>query len=584
MSYTKSSNTLFSWKAVFAVSVMIASSLSALLPPNRASAAEWGPAQMTADFAATSNYGINQSATQHPISGEMLMSFYDPDDSGLVIAVLKTDGTLGDTLFIPSSDLKPANEQSDISNSQFLLTPGPNGEWLLMWATYVPMNVYGLGVSVSSTGTITRDVAPTTIAVDTYNSLTVGLNWAMLSASYGANEGKYLVAYTYRESQSGAVRPQLHAKTMSRNAGDTGFDVTQPVRLKTSDFGFEDVSDRSWLSATDTDDGWLVSFGAGNSNSTVNALSTTVSLSNGNLVMGTPVKVSSATTGTTLHPSIVPTTQGILIVFRHDTGVNGSDRYQVRGRWVTGTNTSSPDIIFASYSDSISRVRGAFSGGSISLVWNIVHDYASGDERVVVQDVPLNGSADEPVQIMPGDLIQQRPDITWSSEVGRFLITWVQKSEAGKWSVWLQDYGSAAVPNVPDIPSTPGELPSAGGTSIVTPAPNASNTAKVLRGQLVIRGFASRSAKLTANFKASLREFIRQHPDATSFRCAGFTASDQVLQHHPRLSRARARAVCNFVAKLAPRASLSTLGKTPIGRLGSQNRKVILKAFSITDK
>jgi hypothetical protein len=407
---------------------------------------------------------------------------------------------------------------------------------MFTWATAGLGNVYSLGLKVDSNDVITRDTAALSI-----QDLP---DWVMVSAAYGVDEGHYLIAYAH--SRSGGVG----TAALVRNASDTGFEVV------------------------DTPGGWAVAFVV-EINQVMRTQWATATLLGGVITLGTHAEVSSTSRGQTLHPQVLFTPQGILIIFRYDSGTDGPARYEVRGRWVAGAKATSSDIVFASYANGISRVRATYTDSTVNLVWNIVHNYASGGERIVFLATPVEGSFGEPSLISSVDLIQQRPDISWSTSLNRFIITWIQKSTDAKWSAWVVAYASSLPPaQIPDDPAVE--------TPVLDEKPVVTST--VLSGTRTVRNLASRSATLSRSHKASIRAFVRAHPNATSFRCTGCTASQKILKYHPALARARAKAVCGYISKLVPRATTSRSGKTPIGRLGAKNRKVIIQAYTNTTR
>ena len=392
----------------------------------------------------------------------------------------------------------------------------------------------------------------------------------MLSASYGVAESRFLLTYTYLTAGVAG----LGVVSLDRNTANDQFEVEdREVWISPT------VSTRSWATAADTPDGWVIAFGTEASGVPIRALWSTVRLTGGSLSIEPPVEVSSTTSGQTLHPSAVSTPQGIFIAFRYDSRVNGVDRYQVRGRWVTGTNFSPNDVVLASYGDSISRVRVAYSGSSLGLVWNVAHDYQSGNERVVLITVPLAGSIDEPARVSPEEILQQRPAVIWSTTLNRFVIVWVQEEPDGEWAAWLSAYTAQSESVSPSATAAP--VPATSVEAVPT-APQVSPppTTRVHRGTYVVRGFENRSTKMSMEFKRSIRAIVREHPTAIAFECTGFTAGDQVRSYHPSLARARAKSVCDYITQITRGATTSISGRTSVGLLGAEHRKVTIRVFT----
>jgi LPXTG-motif cell wall-anchored protein len=396
-------------------------------------------------------YGIAPAVATHPISGETIVIKGDDLQRDLTLFTIDADGEPGEPVVLTRSFLTSLSVT--YFNSMFTVTPGPSGQWLLTYLAndFFTYELTALGFSVAD-GVITVDAAP--IIVDGAPDNTLA------STSYGASEGRYLIAYAKQVGTLGLA-------TLERNAADTGFDIASDTE---TDFGFVSpnrVSDRSLVGATDTADGWIVTFGTGSPVS--GAWWVTVSESGTTLTLGSPTTVSSSASGRPLHAQVISTDIGEIVIFRFDSGASGAvDRYQVRGRWITGAQSTADDIVFASYADPISRVRGSASGNTLALVWNANHNYADGPERAVLLTVPLTGDHAEPVMVATSESVQLRPDVTWSPAMQGFVIVWLERDpqDTSQWAVWF------AVASDPD-PSDDGPGPEPEQEPSPSPEPSA---------------------------------------------------------------------------------------------------------------
>lgn len=392
-------------------------------------------------------YGIAPTVATHPVSGETVVAEGDSNQSGITLFAVTEAGVQGTPVVLSASLLtSPLATTPSYAyyNSMFTVTPGPSGRWLLSYITESPSALLSLGFSVAN-GVVTVDSTP--VLVD--NDAKV----ALLSAAYGVSEGRYLLAYA--KTATGI----LGLTTLARNAGDTGFDLKSDTE---TDLGFVSpnmVTARSLPSVADTTSGWIVAFGTGIGNTVNGAKWLTVSEAGTTLTLGTPANVSSSTSGSPLHPQVISTAEGDIVIFRYDSGVSGAtDRYQVRGRWITGDQSVGDDIVFTSYLAPISKVRGAASDASLNLVWNADHNYLDGPERVVMLTTPLVGDLAEPVMVAPSESPQVRPDVAWSEALQTFAIVWLQQDavDSDLYAVWL---AFTTDPYVPEEEPAPGEEP-----------------------------------------------------------------------------------------------------------------------------
>jgi uncharacterized repeat protein (TIGR02543 family) len=94
---------------------------------------------------------------------------------------------------------------------------------------------------------------------------------------------------------------------------------------------------------------------------------------------------------------------------------------------------------------------------------------------------------------------------------------------------------------------------------------------------LTVSGFAPGSPALTAAMKAQIAKFVKANASVASLTCTGYTQGPVVLNSDAALAKARAKAVCGYVAGLRlglPSAALKAV--TELG-IGSKVRRVLVE-------
>lgn len=102
-----------------------------------------------------------------------------------------------------------------------------------------------------------------------------------------------------------------------------------------------------------------------------------------------------------------------------------------------------------------------------------------------------------------------------------------------------------------------------------------------LFAKLGIRPFAGNSAVMTKAFRAQIRKFVVANPKLTAFTCTGYTAGKPVIKSDRKLAKARASAVCGYIAKLRPNAAVTVIGLTPGLSFAANNRKVLVQGYGL---
>jgi hypothetical protein len=443
-------------------------------------AAETTAQQISATYG--SYYGIAPEVVTHPISGETLVTW-----SNLQAIYIDEVSNFSDSTGISSKgfaltgpDLIPPADNNALFNSQYVIRPGPEGEWILVWNSWVgsgsnTYRVWARGFEVDETG----KVEPVGERVELQSTST---SFGMLSAGWSSAENAYLVAFGLQDIEVTPADGTDPAVTQDglRLVEITRSDLAQEAVTSSSKFvdhAMEGliVSGRSWISTAATGSGWLVSFGIGDyyEDPSTTLYWINVSLTTAGdastppvLAITEPVRVSTSTSGKEIHPEAIETSAGTLIVFRYDTAVNGSDdRYQVRGRYVSVEGSS--DIIFYASKDPISRPRFALAGVQLAFTWNEKHDYGSGAERVMLLTSDLQGVSSGALAIYdpeedpdaPSFTSQLRPDLAWSESLSSFVVVWIQdNSDGDEWSVWVGVRGATFTPEEPEsAPSAPSQ-------------------------------------------------------------------------------------------------------------------------------
>jgi hypothetical protein len=101
-----------------------------------------------------------------------------------------------------------------------------------------------------------------------------------------------------------------------------------------------------------------------------------------------------------------------------------------------------------------------------------------------------------------------------------------------------------------------------------------------LAGQKSITSFANNSAKLTTAIKIAINKFVKANPKQTAFSCTGYIAGKAKNGVVKKLAKARALAVCTYIKKLKPTATISIDAATPNSKAIAVNRKVVIRGFS----
>lgn len=104
-----------------------------------------------------------------------------------------------------------------------------------------------------------------------------------------------------------------------------------------------------------------------------------------------------------------------------------------------------------------------------------------------------------------------------------------------------------------------------------------------LLAKLGIRPFAGDSAAMTPAFRFQIRKFMTANPKLSAFTCTGYTAGTPVKASDKKLARARAAAVCGYIQKLRPTASVTVIGLTPGLSWSANNRKVLVKGLGLNE-
>lgn len=98
--------------------------------------------------------------------------------------------------------------------------------------------------------------------------------------------------------------------------------------------------------------------------------------------------------------------------------------------------------------------------------------------------------------------------------------------------------------------------------------------------QKAITNFAGDSAKLTAAFKISIAKFVKANPKLLAYTCTGYIAGASKTAASKGLAKARAKAVCGYIKKLKPKASITVVAATPLAKFNAKNRKVVIRGFA----
>jgi uncharacterized repeat protein (TIGR02543 family) len=94
---------------------------------------------------------------------------------------------------------------------------------------------------------------------------------------------------------------------------------------------------------------------------------------------------------------------------------------------------------------------------------------------------------------------------------------------------------------------------------------------------LTVSGFAAGASVLTSGMKAQIAKFVKANASVTSLTCTGFTQGPVVLNTDSALAKARAKAVCGYVASLRsglPAAALKSVNELGVG---SKVRRVVVE-------
>lgn len=146
----------------------------------------------------------------------------------------------------------------------------------------------------------------------------------------------------------------------------------------------------------------------------------------------------------------------------------------------------------------------------------------------------------------------------------------IDQSGALRTAVW--DAGSREFGSVVVTPVTPPAPPAGGGgpAPAAAPAPVVETFTSVASS---VRGFAANSARLTTAMKAKIKRVLAANPGATTISCKGFTSAPPTPGDQA-LSRARGKAVCDYVRKLDPTITVKVLRGAYENTPGQQIRRV----------
>lgn len=133
------------------------------------------------------------------------------------------------------------------------------------------------------------------------------------------------------------------------------------------------------------------------------------------------------------------------------------------------------------------------------------------------------------------------------------------------WDAGAREFGSVVVTPVTPPPSGGGGAPAVAG-----PAPVVEVFTPVTSS---VRGFAANSARLTPAMKAKIKRVLAANPGATTISCKGFTSAPPT-PGDKALSRARGKAVCDYVRKLDPTITVKVLKGAYENTPGQQIRRV----------
>jgi predicted outer membrane repeat protein len=160
------------------------------------------------------------------------------------------------------------------------------------------------------------------------------------------------------------------------------------------------------------------------------------------------------------------------------------------------------------------------------------------------------------VNNVPSNVVGPRVGIDQSGSVRSLL-----------WDAGAREFGVVTI--TPPPPQVTGGGPAPSPVVVAPPAP----VVEFAKVTSFVRGFAPNSAQLTSAMRSRIKRVIAANPGATSVVCKGFTSAPPTAGD-AALSRARGKAVCDYIKRLNPDLTVRVLKGAYENTPGQQIRRV----------
>ena len=385
---------------------------------------------------ANSDIGMFPLVSHNPRSGQTLVAWrYWEDPKYYVMAALidQQGKVIGTPLEVSSISTR--------TGWSLQLAAGPSGEWILSWERGSSANISARVVKVVDGALALKSTdEPVTINATGRTGL------YSHAIAWGAEEQMYLAAWA---SDDGVFARVLDPNGIARS---------DEVKLNVPVDGDPQFTNGRPMDLADSADGWIAVWNSGGS-SPSKILGRLISWNPSTYVvsLGSVIDISGADTVDPSSPSITRSGGTMTVVYRHDTGVDGPDRWSVRARKLTAAGMpTGTTFTLGTYSVPTSRPRVASSGTDSRFVWTTEH--SPGPWRTATRAVQVTLSASGTVgpitNVFKSTFTQARPSITYSSELGDYVVAWAQTDTNSKADIWTSLAPPLTAPNLTGGPAT----------------------------------------------------------------------------------------------------------------------------------